>query len=107
MNEKIFNKYNKVMQKVFEEKMDDVTTRKDYFFLISTAREKFETELIDGLSIEKVLRKEIEKEGIDNVLDIALMICDMYLPYTLVSIIHEIIGVEALKKGYWMKLVSV
>ena len=98
MNEKIFNKYNKVMQKVFEEKMDDVTTRKDYFFLISTAREKFETELIDGLSIEQVLRKEIEKEGIDNVLDIALMICDMYLPYTLVSIIHEIIGVEGIKE---------
>ncbi|MBP7343631.1 MAG: hypothetical protein GXY21_10030 [Clostridiaceae bacterium] len=97
MTDKLFKRYNSVMQKVFEEKMDEVATKKEYFAVIKYAREEFEKELIDSLSTEQTLRSAIEKEGIDYVLDMALMICDMYLPYSLVSILHETIGAEGIK----------
>ncbi|MFA5341582.1 MAG: hypothetical protein WC332_07390 [Clostridia bacterium] len=97
MNEKLFNRYNKVMQKVFEERMDNVNTKQEYFSLIKCARDKFEDELIDGVAVDEILRKDIEHEGIDNVLDFALMICDMYLPFSLISILHEMLGVDGIK----------
>ncbi len=97
MNEKLFNKYNKLMQKFFEEKMNDVTSKQEYFSIITTARKKFESELVDGMTVDQALRKEIEQEGIENVLDMALTICDMYLPFSLISILHEMIGIEGIK----------
>ena len=97
MTDKLFIRYNKVMQKVFEKAMDEVTTKEQYFSVITRAREQFEKETIDGLSVERSLRNDIEKEGIDNVLDMALTVCDMYLPYSLITILHESIGTEGIK----------
>jgi hypothetical protein len=97
MTDKLFIRYNKVMQKVFEKAMDEVTTKEQYFSVITRAREQFEKETIDGLSVERSLKNDIEKEGIDNVLDMALTVCDMYLPYSLITILHESIGTEGIK----------
>jgi hypothetical protein len=89
MNDKIFKKYNELIQKSCERDLEGVKTKNEYFKLINDARTAFESTAIDGVPVNEAVDALIDKEGLDNVLDIALTVCDMYLPISLISAINR------------------
>ena len=98
MNIDVFDKYNKEIQKECEAKLDYVTTKAEYISLINDARKHFETTSIQGSPINDVIQTQIEESGIHEVLNNALMVCDMYLPYSLIDLMQKKIGFEGIKK---------
>lgn len=96
MNDKVFFKYNQTIQKECEKNLEQVTNNQEYYSLINSARKAFETQLLDGISVEQVIQSAIEQHGIDTVIDTALTICDMYIPYSLIRIMQNTLGFEGI-----------
>lgn len=89
MNDRIFKKYNEMIQKSCERDLEGITTKNEYFKMINDARMMFESEMIDGIPMQEAMNALTVKDGLEYVLDVALTVCDMYLPISLISIINK------------------
>ena len=96
MNDKVFYKYNQTIQKECEKSLEQVTNNQEYYSLINSARKIFETKLLDGMPVEQVIQSAIEQYGIGDVIDTALTICDMYIPYSLIRIMQATLGFDGI-----------
>ncbi len=98
MNEKIFEQYNEFIQKEFEKNVDYIRTKEDYEATINKGRRDFEESLFEGHTIKEALIKSIDNYGIDDLLDQALVICDMYLPYSLIELMHKLLDFKGISQ---------
>ncbi|MFA7673181.1 MAG: hypothetical protein WCY62_04945 [Clostridia bacterium] len=89
MNDKIFTKYNELIQKSCERDLEGIKTKNEYFKMINDARMMFESTVTYGVPVREAIDALIAKDGLEHVLDVALTVCDMYLPISLISAINR------------------